>query len=68
MTAEVQQAFAIGWHAGEYHVSVGDAGLTRDLVQLQAAMTAADFRYAAAQVVTGFPSPSTPLSASTWSP
>jgi 3',5'-cyclic AMP phosphodiesterase CpdA len=70
MTAEVQQAFAIGWQAGEYHVSgrdqelaqvratldafvkrvpaaaaVGDAELTRDLVQLQAAMTAADFRY-----------------------
>jgi 3',5'-cyclic AMP phosphodiesterase CpdA len=70
MTVEVEQAFALGWQAGEYEVrrgqselkqveatlaafakrvpaaaAVGEAEVAPDLVELRAAMTAADFRY-----------------------
>src|SRR6266540_2559319 len=70
MTVEVQQAFALGWQAGEYEVrggqselkqveatlaafakrapaaaEVGKAEVAPDLLELRAAMTAADFRY-----------------------
>jgi hypothetical protein len=70
LTVDVQQAFALGWQAGEYEVrggqpereqveatlaafakrvpaaaAVGDVELAPDLVELRAALTAADFRY-----------------------